>query len=89
MHYKDHKNNIHAIDSTDYEYLLPAGSIRITDDQAKEIVDSKVVPQNYQQLRAAAYPAAADYLDGIVKADQAQISAYIDACLAVKARFPK
>jgi hypothetical protein len=43
----------------------------------------------YKAQRAAEYPAAADYLDGIVKGDQAQIQAYIDACLAVKAKYPK
>jgi len=45
--------------------------------------------RTYQELRAAAYPPAADYLDGIVKGDTAQVQAYIDACLAVKLRFPK
>ena len=43
----------------------------------------------YQRLRAAEYPPMADYLDGIVKGDQAQVQAYIDACLAVKAKYPK
>lgn len=49
----------------------------------------KPPPKSYQELRAAAYPPAADYLDGIVKADNLQIKAYTDACLAVKATFPK
>lgn len=39
--------------------------------------------------RANEYPPMADYLDGIVKGDQAQIQAYIDACLAVKTKYPK
>jgi hypothetical protein len=39
--------------------------------------------------RASAYPPIADYLDGVVKNDAAQIQAYIDACLAVKAKYPK
>ncbi len=43
----------------------------------------------YQRDRAAAYPDFRDYLDGIVKGDQAQINQYIAACLAVKARYPK
>jgi hypothetical protein len=43
----------------------------------------------YKRDRAFAYPPMADYLDGIVKGDQAQIDAYIAACLAVKAQFPK
>lgn len=43
----------------------------------------------YQELRAAAYPPFADYLDGVVKGDAAQIQAYKDACLAVKLLYPK
>ena len=42
-----------------------------------------------QRKRAAEYPPMTDYLDGIVKGDQAQVQAYIDACLAVKAKYPK
>ena len=43
----------------------------------------------YQRLRAPEYPDVKEYLDGIVKGDQAQIQAYIDKCLAVKAKYPK
>lgn len=43
----------------------------------------------YQRLRAAEYPPAADYLDGVVKGDQAQIDKYVADCLAVKAKYPK
>jgi hypothetical protein len=43
----------------------------------------------YQRLRAAEYPNFADYLDGLVKGDESQMQAYIDACLAVKAKYPK
>ena len=43
----------------------------------------------YQRSRAAEYPPITDYLDGVVKGDQAQIDAYIAACLAVKAKYPK
>jgi len=42
-----------------------------------------------RRQRAAEYPPMSDYLDGIVKGDQAQVQAYIDACLAVKAKYPK
>jgi hypothetical protein len=31
----------------------------------------------------------ADYLDGIVKGDQAQVEKYIADCKAVKAKYPK
>lgn len=43
----------------------------------------------YQRDRVAEYPPMADYLDGIVKGDQAQVQAYIAACLAVKEKYPK
>jgi len=43
----------------------------------------------YQRDRAAEYPPMADYLDGIVKNDQAQINKYIADCLAVKNKYPK
>ena len=43
----------------------------------------------YQRLRMPEYPPIEDYLDGIVKGDQQQIAAYITACQAVKAKYPK
>ena len=43
----------------------------------------------YQRDRAAEYPDFKDYLDGIVKGDQAQVQAYIDACNAIKQKYPK
>ena len=45
--------------------------------------------QRILDLRAAEYPPMQDYLDGIVKGDQAQIDKYIADCLAVKAKYPK
>lgn len=45
--------------------------------------------QAYIAKRAAEYPPMSDYLDGVVKGDQAQIDAYIAACQAVKAKYPK
>lgn len=43
----------------------------------------------YQRDRASEYPSITDYIDGLVKGDQAQVQAYIDACLAVKVKYPK
>lgn len=43
----------------------------------------------YAHQRQSEYPPITDYIDGIVKGDQAQVQAYIDACLAVKAKYPK
>ena len=46
-------------------------------------------PNQYKYDRAREYPDFRDYLDGVVKGDQAQIDAYIAACQAVKAKYPK
>ena len=43
----------------------------------------------YKEKRRNEYPSIVDYIDGVVKGDQAQIQAYIDACNAVKAKYPK
>jgi len=45
--------------------------------------------KEYQRLRSKEYPSIIDYIDGIVKGDNAQVQEYIDACLAVKAKYPK
>jgi len=43
----------------------------------------------YIAKRQAEYPSFIDYLDGVVKGDQAQINKYIADCQAVKAKYPK
>jgi hypothetical protein len=50
---------------------------------------TELAKTQYQRDRAAEYPSINNYIDGVVKGDQAQIQAYIDACLAVKAKYPK
>jgi hypothetical protein len=54
-------------------------------DRLQAESDSK----EYQRLRQKEYPPVTDYLDAVVKGDQAQMQAYIDACLAVKDKYPK
>lgn len=44
---------------------------------------------SYADKRRAEYPPMTDYLDGMVKGNQAQVDAYIAACNAVKAKYPK
>jgi hypothetical protein len=53
--------------------------------QANEIERLNLVKAN----RAKEYPDFKEYLDGIVKGDDAQIQKYINDCLAVKAKYPK
>lgn len=52
-------------------------------------VEALVASEAYKEKRAKEYPPITDYIDGIVKGDNAQVQAYIDACLAVKAKYPK
>ena len=55
----------------------------------KASVQAYVDAHAYIAKRQAEYPPAADYLDAVVKGDQAQIDAYIAACQAVKTKYPK
>jgi hypothetical protein len=55
------------------------------ESQANEVERLNQVKSN----RSKEYPDFKDYLDGIVKGDQAQIDKYIADCLAVKAKYPK
>jgi len=55
----------------------------------KSAVDAYVNSHAYIDKRAAEYPNITDYLDGVVKGDQAQIDKYIADCLAVKTKYPK
>ena len=88
MLYKDPQDILHSLDSREFEYLLPSGCVPVTDEEAQALRPVAAAP-TYRELRAGAYPSVADYLDGIVKGDAAQVQAYIDACLAIKAQYPK
>ena len=88
MYYKAPDNSLHFLDDTSFEHLLPAGSVKIDDKEVK-ILQFKPTALTYAELRHAEYPPITDYLDGVVKSDQAQIDAYIEKCKAVKAKYPK
>jgi hypothetical protein len=65
-------------------------SIMHTWDGEQWVDDSSAYElEHYAELRREAYPPTSDYMDGMVKGNQAQINAYISACQAVKARYPK
>lgn len=53
------------------------------------IETERAAKTQYRNDRSAEYPSFTEYIDGLVKGDQAQMQAYIDACLAVKAKYPK
>ena len=81
-------------------YALNPSVVSVRDDIAydangnevaydKDAVQAYVDAHAYIAKRASEYPPITDYIDGVVKGDQAQIDKYIADCLAVKARFPK
>jgi len=55
----------------------------------KSAVQAYVDAHAYIAKRASEYPPITDWLDGMVKGDQAQIDKYIADCLAVKAKYKK
>jgi hypothetical protein len=79
-------------------HATPKGNIAFTaeEEAARDVEEAahaaeqvEFARMQYQRDRATEYPPIADYIDGIVKGDQAQVQTYIDACLAVKAKYPK
>lgn len=61
----------------------------VIEDIPQQEPEPEPVELTYAQKRLIEYPPMADYIDGVVKGDQAQIDAYIAACQAVKAKHPK
>ena len=81
-------------------YVLYSQVVKTVEDEAFDAQDNKVEidlvavnawvdPNAYKSKRQAEYPPITDYLDGIVKGDQAQIAKYIADCQAVKTKYPK
>ena len=73
---------------TEWNLDIPKPTIDQLDSfeaQANEVERLNLVKSN----RANEYPDFKEYLDGIVKGDDAQIQKYINDCLAVKAKYPK
>ena len=59
----------------------------VTYDEAA--VQAEIDATAYIAQRVSEYPPITDYLDGVVKGNQAHIDAYIAACQAVKDKYPK
>ncbi len=67
------------------EYVNDEGHPRRREMTAQELLAA----MTYREWRAMEYPPIEDYVDGIVKGDQAQVDEYLAACQAVKAKYPK
>ena len=53
------------------------------------MITEEIIHRVIDTLRAESYPPMSDYLDAIVKGDDAQKQKYLDDCLAVKQKYPK
>ena len=84
MEYKTITVNVTTGETT--ESIVPMTAEAITKAQQ---VQAYVDAHAYIAKRASEYPPITDYIDGVVKGDQAQIDKYIADCLAVKAKYPK
>ena len=70
--------------------IIPMTDAEVAEVKIKaEAAEAEWASTQYQKDRAKEYPPITDYIDGVVKGDQAQIDAYIAACQAVKAKYPK
>jgi hypothetical protein len=84
MEYKTITVNVTTGETT--ESIVPMTAEEITKAQQ---VQAYVDAHAYIAKRASEYPPITDYIDGVVKGDQAQIDKYIADCLAVKAKYKK
>jgi hypothetical protein len=93
-HYKDANNKVYGIQTGK---PVPAGLTEITKAEADRIGilnyekqrQAEIVGMDYVRQRITEYPMVSDFLDAWVKNDQAALEEYRQACLAVKAKFPK
>lgn len=92
-YFKNTNNDLFWLEESDDPAVWLPGCAPISDADADAIRAEKAQAAldalTYAQKRAAEYPDYRDYIDGVVKGDQAQVQAYIDACLAVKTKYPK
>lgn len=87
-HYKTPTNKIYAFEPDgSQDHFITKDMVPVSD--AELAILRAPVPLTYQQLRIKEYPPATDYLDAVVKGDSVQLSTYAEACLAVKAKYPK
>ena len=76
--------------STDQTTQVPfTDAERAEFEAAKAAALAEKAQTRYKTQREKEYPPITDYIDGVVKGDQAQVQSYIDACLAVKTKYPK
>ena len=94
-HYKDpNTNELYAYEADgSQDHIIPKEYVAVSKAQADELIATCTQAifdtLDYADKRRAEYPPFTDYLDAVVKGDQAGIAAYIAVCQAVKAKYPK
>ena len=93
-HFKDSQGNLYAYEADgSQDHIIPKEYTAVTDSEVADIHAARAQAAadalTYAQKRRPEYPPVTDYLDAVVKGDQAAIAAYIAACQAVKAKYPK
>ena len=87
MHYKAPDNSIHFLDDDSFVYMLPAGSVQITDEEA-DALRPKLLQPTYAEKRAIEYPPIGDQLDALWKGGDAAAE-MLAKVQAVKDKYPK
>jgi hypothetical protein len=64
-YYKDPHNKVHHLDSEQYENLLPAGSVRVTDEEAAELL--KPPPESPEQAAKRLELALDAHIDSVAQ----------------------
>lgn len=90
MHYKSPDNSLHFLDDDSFVYLLPAGSVQITDEEATTIQTAQAQAVlnalTYADKRRAEYPSFGDQMDKIFNDG---LDAWKAEIQAVKDKYPK
>jgi hypothetical protein len=93
-HYKNADNKLFGIEDGQ---AVPDGLTEITKLQAEIIGkqnyeagrESEIASMDYVRQRLTAYPELGQFVDAWVKGDEAALEEYRQACLDVKAKYPK
>lgn len=91
--FKDSNNNVFAYEADGSQDSLIGNKTAISQEEADILNANKTANTfnslTYTEKRVLSYPPITEYVDGIVKNDQAQIAKYIADCLEVKEKYPK
>lgn len=92
-YYKDTDNIVHAFKEDGSQNYLIGNKTPITKEEAETLgkakLDAEFDAQDYYRKRIYSYPEIGQFLDAWVKGDNNALEEYRQACLAVKAKYPK